>query len=153
MPGALYLSDSNILLRLVKSDHPQYSIVREAIGSLELRGMRPAYTLQNMAEFWNASTRPKVRNGFGLTVEETERNALDVERSFTFLPDNEAVYREWRRVVVQCGISGVQVHDARLAAAMYAHGITDILTFNGQDFKRFAGITAIDPAQLVTSRP
>jgi predicted nucleic acid-binding protein len=98
-----------------------------------------------MTEFWNASTRPKERNGFGLTVEETERNAQDIERSFTFLVDTEAVYREWRRIVVQYGVSGVQVHDARLAAAMYAHGIREILTLNGSDFTRFAGITAIDP--------
>ena len=72
-----------------------------------------------MIKFWNASTRPMERNGFGLTVAETERNARVIERSFTFLADTEAVYREWRRIVVQYGISGVQVHDARLAAAMY----------------------------------
>ncbi len=46
---------------------------------------------------------------------------------------------------MQYGVCGVQVHDARLAAAMYAHGISEILTFNGFDFTRFAGITAIDP--------
>ena len=49
------------------------------------------------------------------------------------------------KIVVQYGVSGVQVHDARLAAAMYAHGIREILTLNGSDFTRFAGITAIDP--------
>jgi predicted nucleic acid-binding protein len=38
---------------------------------------------------------------------------------------------------------GVQVHDARLAAAMYAHGISHILTFNGNDFRRYPGISAI----------
>ena len=145
MAGSLYLADSNILLRLVKRDHPQYPLVRSALHDLGQRGMRPGYTLQNMAEFWNVSTRPRERNGFGLTVEETERNAQDVERSFTFLPDTEAVYREWRRIVTLYKVSGVQVHDARLAAAMYAHGLTEILTFNGPDFSRFTGLTAIDP--------
>jgi predicted nucleic acid-binding protein len=146
--SSLYLADSNILLRLVKSNHPEFPLVRGAIRALTQKGMTPAYTLQNMTEFWNASTRPKGRNGFGLTVEETERNARDIERSFMFLADTEAVYREWRRIVVQYSVSGVQVHDARLAAAMYTHGISEILTLNGADFARFSGIHAIDPHQI-----
>jgi predicted nucleic acid-binding protein len=146
--SSLYLVDSNILLRLSKRDHPQYPLMRGALYALAQKGMTPAYTLQNMTEFWNASTRTKDRNGFGLTVAETERNAQIIERSFTFLADTEAVYREWRRIVMQYGISGVQVHDARLAAAMYAHGIDQILTLNGSDFARFVGIAAIDPQHI-----
>ena len=145
---SLYLADSNILLRLVNDNHPEFPLVRGAIRALTLKGMTPAYTLQNMTEFWNASTRPNERNGFGLTVEETEKNAQDIESGFTFLPDTETVYREWRRIVVQYSVSGVQVHDARLAAAMYAHGISEILTLNGVDFGRFAGIHAIDPHHI-----
>lgn len=149
MAGAsLYLADSNILLRLTKRDHPQYGLMRKAVEALRQRGMLPAYTLQNMTEFWNASTRPTERNGFGLTVAEAERNARVIERGFTLLVDTEDVYREWRKIVVQFGVSGVQVHDARLAAAMYAHGITDILTLNGADFSRFPGIAALDPHQI-----
>ena len=148
MADSLYLADSNILIRLVKRDHAEYPLVRGAVNALRAQGVKLGYTLQNMAEFWNASTRPRERNGFGLTVEEAETNAQEIERSFTFLADKEAVYREWRRIVVQHRISGVQVHDARLAAAMYAHGITHILTFNGPDFSRFRGLTAIHPNQV-----
>jgi hypothetical protein len=43
------------------------------------------------------------------------------------LPDNEAVYREWRTVVVQYGVMSVQVHDARFAAAMRAHRVSHIV--------------------------
>ncbi len=153
MAGSLYLADSNILIRLVKLDHPEYPLVRSAVDALRGNGVRLGYTLQNMTEFWNVSTRPKERNGFGLTVEETETNAQQIERSFTFLADKEAVYREWRRLVVQYRVSGVQVHDARLAAAMYAHGLTHILTFNTSDFSRFGGITAIHPNSVTVDQP
>jgi predicted nucleic acid-binding protein len=148
MAGPLYFVDSNILLRLVKRDHSQYPIVRRAIHSLGQNDRMPAYTLQNMTEFWNASTRPFEKNGFGLSIEETERNARDIERDFTFFPDTEAVYREWRKIVVQYRVAGVKVHDARLVAAMHAHGIADILTFNISDFARFTGITPIDPYSI-----
>lgn len=148
MPGSTYLADSNILLRLANEHHAQYQFVRRILHALREKGMMPAYTLQNMAEFWNVSTRPRERNGFGLTVEEAEMNARVIEQNFVFLPDNETVYREWRRLVVQHSIAGVQVHDARLAAAMYAHGLTEILTLNPADFKRFDGIRPIDIASV-----
>ncbi len=145
----MYLADTNILIRLVKRDHSEYLLVRKAVNALRGKGIELAYTLQNMAEFWNASTRPRDRNGFGLTAEETGKNAQEIERIFQFLADNEAVYREWRRIVVQNAVSGVQVHDARLAAAMYVHRMTHILTFNGSNFSRFDGLTAVHPDQVL----
>jgi predicted nucleic acid-binding protein len=148
MSGPLYLADTNVLLRLSKREDPKYDLVRGAAQVLKQQGIGLAYTFQNMTELWNTSTRPVERNGFGLTVGETETNACEIELSFKFLVDNEVVYREWRRIVFEQGVKGVQVHDARLAAAMYAHGITHILTFNGTDFARFSGITAIHPDRV-----
>ena len=48
------------------------------------------------------------------------------------------------------GVSGVQVHDARLVAAIISHGATHILTFDTVDFARYApeGIVAVDPAAV-----
>jgi predicted nucleic acid-binding protein len=93
-------------------------------------------------------TRPLSRNGFGLTTNEADREVRAIELGMTLLPDNEAIYHEWRRLIVQHRISGVQVHDARLAAAMYVHGITHILTLNGPDFSRFSDISAIHPSAV-----
>ena len=45
-------------------------------------------------------------------------------------------------------VSGVQVHDARLAAVMKAHGIARIVTFNASDFDRFADIEALHPDEI-----
>jgi hypothetical protein len=76
------------------------------------------YTQQNIAELWNAMTRPTLRNGLGMSIAETELEVRAIESGMSLLPDGEEVYREWRRLVVQYGVAGVQVHDARLAAAM-----------------------------------
>jgi predicted nucleic acid-binding protein len=149
--GSLCLADTNILLRLVKADHPEYPMVRDAVEELKRRRMSIAYTHQNMAEFWNASTRPLSRNGFGLSIEDTEKNAQEIERSFVFLTEGEPAYREWRRLVVQYGVSGIQVHDARLVAAMYALGLTHILTFNKPDFARFRKLTVLHPSEVKAS--
>jgi predicted nucleic acid-binding protein len=63
--------------------------------------------------------------------------------------DSSASYGIWRHLVVTRGVSGVQVHDARIAALMLANGITHILTYNGKDFTRFPGISALSPADVV----
>jgi hypothetical protein len=53
-----------------------------------------------------------------------------------------------RRLLVNYGVSGVQVHDAHLVAAMLVHGVKTILTFNTKDFARFAGIEAVHPEKI-----
>ena len=99
-------------------------------------------------EFWNVATRPKVRNGFGLSVAEADDEAQLIEGELVFLPDNEQVHREWRRLVVAYGVLGVQVHDAPLVAAMHVHGVTHLLTLNEQDFARYPDITVVHPQKV-----
>jgi len=44
-------------------------------------------------------------------------------------------------------VLGAQVYNARLVAAMLAHGINRILTFNVADFSRY-GVTAVHPVAV-----
>jgi predicted nucleic acid-binding protein len=59
-----------------------------------------------------------------------------------------ATHQEWRRLVASCSVSGVEVHDAMLAAVMKVHDITHLLTFNKDDFKRYPGIKALLPSEV-----
>jgi predicted nucleic acid-binding protein len=143
-----YLTDTNILLRLAKPDDQDYPIVRSAVDTLWATGAELCYTPQNLAEFWNVCTRPTDRNGFGLSIEETNRRAELIENQFTLLPDNDQIYREWRRMVRAEAVRGVQVHDLRLVAAMIAHGVTHLLTLNDPDFARYSTITVVHPTKV-----
>lgn len=58
------------------------------------------------------------------------------------------VHEEWRRLLIDRGVSGVQVHDTRLVAAMRVHGVDRILTFNTKDFARFTEIKAVHPGEV-----
>ena len=44
--------------------------------------------------------------------------------------------------------SGKLAHDAHLVAVMQVYGITEILTLNGVDFRRFPGIAVREPAEF-----
>lgn len=146
----IYLADTNILLRFSRPEDPRYQIVQNAVHKLEAEGHQLQTTSQNFAEFWNVSTRPTDQNGFGHTLVETEHVLQRLEKLFTLLSDSPDVYPEWRRLIVAYGVSGKQVYDARLVASMISHDITHILTFNIQDFTRYAneGIVAVDPAAV-----
>lgn len=147
MTEALCLVDSNILIRWVQPADPDYPVVEAALAVLVNSGAVLCYTSQNLAEFWNASTRPPTRNGYGLSPAETDRRARLFESRLRLLPDSLAVHEEWRRLLVDYGVSGVQVHDTRLVAAMRVHSVARILTFNTKDFARFTGIEAVHPEE------
>jgi predicted nucleic acid-binding protein len=139
------LVDTNVLLRVARRLDPQHAVIDAALGKLALEGTTLHYTHQNIAELWNVMTRPVVRNGFGLSAAEAEREVQAIEAGMTFLPDNEATYREWRRIVLQHNVSGVQGYDARLAAAALVGGVSYILTLNVADFARYSGLMAVHP--------
>jgi predicted nucleic acid-binding protein len=142
------LLDSNILLRWVEPDQPDQVIVAKALGWLQLADDDLCYTSQNLGEFWNTLTRPANRNGYGLTPAQADRRARSIESRITLLPDTPDVHLEWRRLLVDHAISGVQVHDARIAAVRHVHGVKRILIFNTRDFTRFTHIEAIHPQQV-----
>jgi len=145
MTIASCLVDTNILLRIARRLDPQHKIVDAALACLAGQGTTFYYTHQNIAELWNAMTRPVARNGLGLSIADAEREVSAIEAGMSLLADNAAVYQEWRRIVVKHNVSGVQVHDASLAAVMYVHGVRHILTLNVADFSRFDGLAAMHP--------
>lgn len=140
------LLDSNMLLRWVEPDQPDQAIVARSLGRLQLADADLCYTSLNIGEFWNALTRPANRNGYGLTPAEADRRAYAIESRITLLPDTPEVHIVWRSLLLAHAISGAQVHDAGLVAAMHVHGVKRILTFNTRDFVRFTGIEVIHPA-------
>lgn len=148
-----FLVDSNVLLRWVKPDDRDYPLVVSAIDLILRRGAVLCYTSQNVAEFWSTCTRPADRNGFSLSPQETDRRARLFEHRLRLLPDSSSVHQEWRRLLVTHNVAGVQVHDARLVAAMRVHGVKQILTFNGKDFARYTDIGAVHPQSVSATNP
>lgn len=146
----IYLADTNFLLRFVDRSNLLNPIIRSARKKLRANNDELVTTPQNCIELWNVATRPVARNGLGLTPIDAERMLRLIERLFPLISDSPAVYPEWRRLVATFGVSGVQVHDARIVAYMKTNNITHILTFNGKDFMRYAseGIIVVDPATI-----
>jgi predicted nucleic acid-binding protein len=147
----MYLIDTNVLLRIFRQEDPLHRLIGTALDELESRGAEACFSLQNIAEFWNVCTRPEKQNGYGLSIADTHLCVENIERTMTFLPDTEQVYSIWRQLVIANNVRGVQVHDARLAATMQAHGVNHILTMNQPDFLRYINLQAVHPSQVQPS--
>lgn len=148
----IYLLDANILLRLAQSTHPAHTTVRNALQALRAGSANLVTAPQSLYEFWAVATRPAVaRGGLGLSTAGATAYLNLYERHFAPLPE-VPLYSTWKRLVTAHGVSGLNSHDARLAAFMVTHGITHILTFNTADFTRFVsdGIVSVDPANVTT---
>ncbi|HKP12294.1 MAG TPA: type II toxin-antitoxin system VapC family toxin [Blastocatellia bacterium] len=143
-----YVVDTNVMLRAVQSKHAMQRVAYMAIATLRGQGERLCLTSQNVIESWAVATRPLSYNGLGMTVEQAARQFGRIKRFFTVLPDSPAILTEWEGLVIQYRVIGKQAHDARIVAAMKAHGVTHLLTFNTDDFKRYAEITTVHPANV-----
>jgi predicted nucleic acid-binding protein len=147
-----HLLDTNVLVRLANASDPQYAIAARAVTELHRSGEVLHITAQNLIEFRNLATRPRVVNGLGLSVVDAEAKATVFEATFPYLPETPAIYPAWKALVGALGIIGKQVHDARLVAVCHAHAVTHLLTFNVAHFVRMAGfgpgIVVVDPATV-----
>ncbi len=143
-----YLVDSNILLRLVNRLDLMHGDAENAYTMLREQDQALCVVPQNLIEFWAVATRPTSINGLGLAVEEAVHESSLLKSLFTLKPDIPEIYIVWEQLVIKYQVRGKQAHDTRLVAAMMAHQISHLLTFNTADFKRFTEITAIDPRNL-----
>jgi predicted nucleic acid-binding protein len=143
------LVDSCILLRLFDRASPDHAHSRAAIRKLLARNESVVISAQNAAEFWNASTRPVQHNGYGLSPAKAHRRLTILERFCRVLPETERAYALWRQIVVGNSVVGVAVHEARLVAVMGTWDVSDLLTLNVRDFRRYAGIAVWTPQMVL----
>ena len=142
------LVDTSTLLRTLQPLHSQCDLARAAMKTLTAQSRELHLVPQNLMELWVVATRPVSQNGLGFTVAEARSELADLKSMFPLLPDTPAIYPIWESLVTQYQVVGKQAHDASLVAAMKAHGLTAILTFDRTGFSRYPDIEVVHPADV-----
>jgi len=145
------LLDTNVLLRLSQPDNPHSTPAEKAIQSLRMSGRILCVVPQSLYEFWAVATRPQSANGLGMATDEVREHVRLIKRLYTFLNDDTSLFANWESLVQKYCAVGKSAHDARLVAAMFAHGIAQLLTFNDTDFARYDGIVVRSPFELAST--
>lgn len=144
----MIFTGTNILLRSLQTAEPHYAITENALAKLRSRRETLCIAPQNIVEFWSVATRLPNDNGLGMSSSKAAIEIAALLRLFHLLPYRAEVLEAWRRIVLAQGVSGKQAHDAHIVAMMEVHSIASILTFNDVHFRRYPGITALNPAQV-----
>src|SRR5437667_7106795 len=134
------LIDTNIILRSADRLHPASPPARKAMKILFRQGYRLCVAKQTLIESWVVATRPRDANGFGYSAQFAAEGISKIKRLFYLLAETDDIYPAWEKLVLSYGVLGKTAYDARLVAAMQVHNISQILTFDTDDFKRYAGI-------------
>ncbi len=143
-----YLVDTNVILRLKQPQHPMNSYAVAAVETLKKQKNNLCIFPQNLIEFWVVATRPVDVNGLGLSFDVAILEIEKLKNIFSILLDIPSVYAEWEKLIKKYRVMGKQGHDTRLVAAMIAHKIDYVLTFNTDDFKRYSEVKAIAPSDV-----
>jgi predicted nucleic acid-binding protein len=147
------LVDTNVLARSIQPTHSMYLPAKDATTALRLQGHTLCIVPQNLYELWVMCTRPISTNGLGKTVTEATTELATIKAAFLLLPDSSTILPAWEALVTTHAVLGRNAHDARLVAAMLVHGVTHLLTFNDQDFRRFTAVTVLTPAAVLVPPP
>ena len=138
--------DTNVFIGAIQTyDADLRTAARNAVKSLSKQGEQLLCFPQNLVEFWNGATRPGNAKGLGFTPEQAARYVDRFQTVFRLLPETPEIFPMWRRLVLDHRVSGIQVHDARIVAAMTVHRVNRLLTFDLDDFKRYGHITVVNP--------
>lgn len=143
----MVLLDTNVLLRLGNPGSPEHPVIRQAI---RLIGADKCVLVpQVLYEYWVVATRPVEGNGMGMDCLATRAAIEKWTDAFTVFRDERGIYDHWIELVSTYEVKGKNAHDARLVAAMKRHRITELLSFNQADFKRYPGMTVRTPHDVV----
>jgi predicted nucleic acid-binding protein len=146
------LLDTNVVLRLGDKDHAMHADALAAIDWLDVNGHECVIVPQVLYEYWVVATRPREKNGLGMTVAEADAAVSQSMAVFRLLLDERGIFSHWRDLVAGNDVKGKNAHDARLVAAMQRHGLTHLLSFNKPDFVRFTAISTFTPADVLDGR-
>lgn len=144
--------ETGVLLRVFHRPDPAHESIKAAAAALLRNGVTIFTGLQQRAEFWNVTTRPPgERGGFNLPVSQAARRLRFIQRSARVLTDTPATPQVWETLVEKHEVKGVKVHDARTVALMLTYSITDLLTLDCGDFKRYEanGVRILTPADVL----
>jgi predicted nucleic acid-binding protein len=146
----MILLDTNVLARTMQSASPHNQPALDALAFLRTqRRERLAIFPQVITEFYAIATRLVQSNGLGLSPDEAISRIAWIKSQYDLLDETAEIFIHWERLVAKYKPRNRQVFDLRHVAAMLAHNIPQVLTFNDQDFIQYIEIQVLNPFDVL----
>jgi predicted nucleic acid-binding protein len=128
-----YTNSVEILRRLVENRHPVF------------------ISTQIIREFLSVSTNKKFLKS-PLSIKDANRKVKELIENFEVLNIDIETIDRLMKIAEKHQISGKNIHDAAISAAMLENEIKHILTYNKKDFEIYKEITIHSPEELLSKK-
>lgn len=117
----------------------------KAVRELAEGGLPWAIPWPCLAEFLSVATHTRLYQPPSTTTEAAAQIDAWLEApTVALLGEGPAAWPELRETLVQSGVVGPRVHDARIAAICQSHGVSELWTAD-RDFGRFPSLRTRNP--------
>ena len=137
--------DTNVLVFSEIRSSPQHETARRVLTELGEGALPWAIPWPCIYEFLRIVTHPRVYHPpVPLSVAVNDlRRILDAP-TLVLLKETTRHTEVMSRVLDESGVTGNLIHDAHIAALCFEHGVTELITGDG-DFARFPNLTVSNP--------
>ena len=140
--------DTNVLVRARFAVAPHHGLARSLLRNVVAGTERPRISRQIVREYLAVVSRPQLWSQ-PLVMADALRDVDWFLTAFELLEDGPDVTRALVALCLEVPVAGRQVHDANIVATMLAHGERRLLTFDREDFRRYANrVELVDPAPI-----
>jgi predicted nucleic acid-binding protein len=136
--------DTNILLRYLIQDFPDYPKIKKLVDDLIHQGYQIWISRQIIREFSTVCTRPQNFMNTMSSLQVTQ-HILIFPQMFKIADEDARVTQALVRLMQTIPLGGKQIHDANIVATMQVYSISNLLTLNIADFARFQALITLLP--------
>lgn len=134
--GESIFVDTNVVVHARNADSPNHAAAVKRLSALETAGAELWISRQVLREFAViVSKQMMTRNAYDAGVLAGELGKL--EREYVVADEDADVTRHWKQLIQTYEVKGKTIHDANIVATMLAFGVTQLLTQNVADFRRY----------------
>jgi predicted nucleic acid-binding protein len=130
--------DTNVLLTATDSGRRDHARAVAALDDWPARGTVLYTSGQILREYLAVATRPVDLNGLGLSQHDALENVRALGERMQHMEETKKVHDRLLAILDKVPCTGRQVHDANVVATMSVHGVRTLVTYNIDDFARFA---------------
>ena len=137
--------DTNLLVAVMRTEYPHHARARERIRELAEGTNSWALPWACVHEFLAVVTNQRIFRVPLAPHQATEAiTALMESPTVVVIGEGPGYWETFRQLVIEGGISGPRVHDARIAAICITHGVTELWSAD-RDFGRFPTLRVRNP--------
>jgi len=144
MEGRVFL-DTNILVYAINIDSASHPSAAALIKEISAGTLKTCMSPQILCEFFATVTNPRKFRCPLTPTEASDAINSYMESAISLLYLKDSTIKLTLDMAIRHKINGTEIFDTQIVATMLENGVGMIYTANVSDFKKYSGITVVNP--------